>query len=317
MVRIRKLQTRIIFAFSLLLSTVLIIELAVVNSVVSQSANEAVESNLLAGERLFNSIRKDNIKRLSQSAGILTSDFAFIKATATGDHNTIVSVLLNHGGRINADISMLVAPDNRLIADTFGSKSKDQTFPFPELIKRAEQSGQTTSIVMLDGKLYQLIVVPVMAPLPVAWLALGFVIDDKFAKNLKELTGLEVSFLTPNSGQESLNVLATTLSANRVADLSSDLKKVSETSGASTKVLTLAKENYLARIDHLKIDDGTEAITVLQQSLDVALAPLFNLRWILTALGFFCTSGDPNRGIQNCTKYFQAFSRFRSSRSRH
>nr|WP_315485329.1 EAL domain-containing protein [uncultured Undibacterium sp.] len=285
--RIRKLHTRIIFAFSLLLSTVLIIELAVVNSVVSQSANEAVESNLLAGERLFNSIRKDNIKRLSQSAGILTSDFAFIKATATGDHNTIVSVLLNHGGRINADISMLVAPDNRLIADTFRSNSADQKFPFPELIKRAEQNGQTTSIVMLDGKLYQLIVVPVMAPLPVAWLALGFVIDDKFAKNLKELTGLEVSFLTPISGQERLNVLATTLSANRVADLSSDLKKVSETSGASTKVLKLAKEAYLARIDHLKIDDGTEAITVLQQSLDVALAPLFNLRWILTALGFF------------------------------
>ncbi|MBC3873315.1 bifunctional diguanylate cyclase/phosphodiesterase [Undibacterium flavidum] len=287
MIRIRKLHTRIIFAFSVLLSMVLIVELAVVNSVVSQSANEAVEHNLLAGERLFNSIQKDNIKRLSQSAGILTSDFAFIKATATGDHNTIVSVLLNHGGRINADISMLVAPDNRLIADTFRSNSSDQKFPFPELIKRAEQHGQTTSIVMLDGKLYQLIVVPVMAPLPVAWLALGFVIDDKFAKNLKDLTGLEVSFLTPISGQERLNVLATTLSANRATDLSSDLRKISETSGASTKVLTLANEAYLARIDHLKIDDGTQAITVLQQSLDVALAPLFNLRWILTALGLF------------------------------
>jgi len=37
----------------------------------------------------------------------------------------------------------------------------------------------------------------------------------------------------------------------------------------------------------LKIDDGTAAITVLQQSLDVALAPLFNLRWILTGLGLF------------------------------
>jgi diguanylate cyclase (GGDEF)-like protein len=287
MVRIRKLHTRIIFAFSVLLSMVLIIELAVVNSVVSQSANEAIEHNLLAGERLFNSIRKDNIKRLLQSAGILTSDFAFIKATATNDHNTIVSVLLNHGGRINADISMLVAPDNRLIADTLRAQASNQQFPFPELIKRAEQHGQTTSVVMLDGKLYQLIVVPVMAPLPVAWLALGFVIDDKFAKNLKELTGLEVSFLTPIAGQNRLNVLATTLTANRIIDLSSDLKKVSETSGANTKVLQLANEEYLARIDHLKIDDGTEAITVLQQSLDVARAPLINLRWILTALGFF------------------------------
>ncbi|MBR7799703.1 bifunctional diguanylate cyclase/phosphodiesterase [Undibacterium fentianense] len=298
MVRIRKLHTRIIFAFSVLLSMVLIVELAVVNSVVSQSANEAIERNLLAGERLFNSIREDNIKRLSQSAGILTSDFAFIKATATGDHNTIVSVLLNHGGRINADMAMLVAPDNRVIADTLRKSVNDQAFPFPELIKRAELKGQTTSIVTLDGKLYQLIVVPVMAPLPVAWLALGFVIDDKFARNLKGVTGLDVSFLTPITGSDRLNVLATTLNADRAADLSSDVNKVSETVGATTKVLKLSSEEYLARIDHLKIDDGTEAITVLQQSLDIALAPLFHLRWILTGLGFFALIATLVAGYQ-------------------
>ncbi len=283
--RIRHLQTRIIIAFSALLIIVQVISLVFVNSFISKSANKDIEHNLLAGEKIFNSIRADNTKWLTQSAGILTSDFAFIKAVATGDRNTIVSVLQNHGGRINADIAMLVGTDNILVADTLKQSHAGQAFAFPQLIKLAEQNGQTTSVVMFDGKLYQLVVVPVMAPLPVAWLALGFVIDDKFAANLKSLTGLEVSFMTPNAVGGKLQLIASTLPNDSAATLPKDIATVAGDVEAYVKVTSLANEDYLTRISRLKLSADVEAVTVLQQSLDIVLAPLRRLQMILILLG--------------------------------
>lgn len=283
--RIRRLQTRIIIAFAVLLLIVQVISLVFVNSFISKSANKDIEHNLLAGEKIFNSIRADNTKWLTQSAGILTSDFAFIKAVATGDRNTIVSVLQNHGGRINADIAMLVGTDNILVADTLKQSRAGQTFAFPQLIKLAEQQGQTTSVVMFDGKLYQLVVVPVMAPLPVAWLALGFVIDDKFAANLKSLTGLEVSFMAPSSVGSKLQLIATTLPTDTAATLPKDIASVAGDIDAYVKVTPLANEDYLTRISRLKLSSDLEAVTVLQQSLDIVLAPLRRLQMILILLG--------------------------------
>ncbi|MBC3881627.1 EAL domain-containing protein [Undibacterium sp. LX40W] len=283
--RIRHLQTRIIIAFSALLLIVQVVSLVFVNSFISKSANKDIEHNLLSGEKIFNSIRADNTKWLTQSAGILTSDFAFVKAVATGDRNTIVSVLQNHGGRINADIAMLVGTDNTLVADTLKQSRAGQAFAFPQLIKLAEQNGQTSSVVMFDGKLYQLVVVPVMAPLPVAWLALGFVIDDKFAANLKSLTGLEVSFMAPNAVGGKLQLLASTLPTDSAATLPRDIALVAGDIDAYVKVTSLANEDYLTRISRLKLSADIEAVTVLQQSLDIVLAPLRRLQMILILLG--------------------------------
>ena len=72
-------------------------------------------------------------------------------------------------------------------------------------------------MVVLNGELYQLVMVPVLAPLPVAWLAVGFRVDDALARDLRRLTRLQVSFLTRAHG-ESWRVQASTLSeAERIA----------------------------------------------------------------------------------------------------
>jgi diguanylate cyclase (GGDEF)-like protein len=283
-VRIRNLQTRIIIAFSILLLVVQMVVFGVVNHVISDSANQDIDRSLAAGERLFHSLREDNTKSLAQSASILTSDFAFIKATATTDHNTIVSVLQNHGARIHADISMMVGPNNVVIADTLNNSLNGKQFPFPHLIETAEQEGQTTSIVFFDGKLYQLVVVPVLAPLPIAWLALGFEMDDQFAKNLKTLTGLEVSFIAPNANNGKWQVLASTLSTEHSVGLSSHLREISSSDDASVKVLHLANEDYVTRVAKLQVHGGKEAVAVLQQSLDIVLAPLHRLQNLLLVL---------------------------------
>ena len=71
-------------------------------------------------------------------------------------------------------------------------------FPFPNLIAQAEQNQQSSATVLIRGQLYQLVVVPVLAPLPVAWVAIGFAVNDARAQDFKRLTQLQVSFPEPS-----------------------------------------------------------------------------------------------------------------------
>ena len=38
-------------------------------------------------------------------------------------------------------------------------------------------------MVLIRGQLYQLVVVPVMAPVPIAWVAIGFAVNDALAQD--------------------------------------------------------------------------------------------------------------------------------------
>lgn len=68
---------------------------------------------------------------------------------------------------------------------------------------------------MIDGRAYDLVVVPILAPAPIAWLAMGFVIDDRFAARLQSLTSLEVSFWGAAGSSGTGTLLATTMPADR------------------------------------------------------------------------------------------------------
>ena len=65
-------------------------------------------------------------------------------------------------------------------------------------------------MVVIGDQLYQLVIVPVMAPVPIAWVAVGFNVDDALAQDLRGLTRLDVSFLS-RQGPEPWALQASTL----------------------------------------------------------------------------------------------------------
>lgn len=295
--RIHKLQTRIVLAFTLLLLLIQATSLVMINGVLSDSTSQDIRRNLLAGQRVFNLLREDNNRQLVQSASIMSSDFAFRKAVATADYGTVVSALANHGARINADVMLLVGTDGKLVADTLPAKDAGhagQTFQLPELIAIAEQQKQAAAMVVLDGALYQMVVVPVLGPLPIAWLVVGFSIDDKFARNLQSLTALNVSFLTQARPRGQWQLLATTLSSGASAALPHMLPSLPDTKSAeatspetkSTGIATLrmGDEDYMTLTSSLETQGGTHIVAVLQQSLQQALEPLRRLQTFLLFL---------------------------------
>jgi diguanylate cyclase (GGDEF)-like protein len=48
-------------------------------------------------------------------------------------------------------------------------------------------------VLVDNGKIYQMVTVPVRSPLPVAWITMGFALDAKAARELAEITGLGVT----------------------------------------------------------------------------------------------------------------------------
>ena len=104
---------------------------------------------------------------------------------------------------------MLVGLDQRVLADT-ADAATGNAFAFPTLIAAAEASRQATAMVLLRDRLYQLVLVPVLAPLPIAWAVVGVRVGDVVASDLNRLTNLQVSFLT-RQGDDAWRLQASTL----------------------------------------------------------------------------------------------------------
>jgi adenylate cyclase len=247
----------------------------------SRSVNQQIENDLRVTGRVFQRFVADRVRQLILSATLLSGDFAFKQAYADGDRETLFSAVKNlQEHRIGADVMMLAdAEDYSVIIDTLHPEHRRVEFGFPELIEASEDNGQpTTSLTTIDGRLYRLVVVPLLAPEPVAWIAIGSLIDDEFANEIKELTLSEISFVTTEPRGD-WSVVSTTLPPALRDALPGELKSLNS-GQQEIEPVTVLGGRYVALTAPL----GKDVMVVLQRSLDDALASFRRLYRILAVL---------------------------------
>lgn len=279
---IRRLRTRIIVFVVALLAVVQVVAYVVVSSANSTNAREKIDAELAVGERVFARLLEQNREQLSQTARVMAADYALREAIASDDQDTIVSALANHGNRIKADITLLVSLNHRVVADTIASNQRGRVFEFPQLIERAAREGGASSIELINGRAYQLVVVPVLAPLPMAWIAVGFVIDDNVVSELRQLTSLQVSFLERHDGDAQWRVLASTLGPEAV-DLAARLPALP--AAAQVHSTGDGADEQQIRVIAFDRHDDRALVAVLQRSVATAVAAFNRLHQTLAALG--------------------------------
>jgi adenylate cyclase len=243
--------------------------------------NEQIQSDLNVTGRVFHRFVADRVDQLTLSATLLSGDFAFKQAYADGDRETLFSAVKNlQEHRIGADVMILAdAEDYSVIIDTLHPDRQHGSFGYPGLIEASEDTGRpTSSLAAIDGRLYRLIVVPLLAPEPVAWIAVGLLIDDEFAHEIKRLTLTEISFVTRQS-QGEWSVVSTTLPPARRAALPGKLDGV-DNGREEIVPLTMLGERFVVLTAPL----GEDVRVVLQRSLDDAVAPFRRLYRILAAV---------------------------------
>ena len=275
--RIQRLQTRIIVFFVALLALVQVAAFWLINAANSSNAHTKVEEELNVGQRVFARLLDQNAEKLKLAARVLASDFAFREAIATHDNQTIASVLANHGARIGADAMLYVDLDGRVISDTLRPRAAAHAFEYPALI--STRAGANASMEVLDGHAFQLVAVPVLAPLPIGWVVMGFAVDDALAGDLRQLTELEVSFAL--DAADGWQVLASTLAPGEQRQL---LAAMPSHLGATTRLnVSIAAVDHQALIIPLG-GKNTRIVAVLHRSLSGALATFERLRNILFVL---------------------------------
>src|SRR5262249_8088461 len=150
--------------------------------------------------------------QLIQTADVLARDFGFLQAITSGHKETVLYAIANHGSRMGARLMILVDRNRTVMANTLHPEATGKLSQFSRVIEEAEKDGQTSSLSLVDGSPYQLVVVPVRAPDSIGWIIAGFDVDQEVTQEVKALTTLETSFIRFDEAAPKL--LTTTLSQN-------------------------------------------------------------------------------------------------------
>lgn len=242
------------------------------NSAVRSQANSQLE----VGTRVFERLLEVRGRRLADGVQLLAADFGFRDAVASRDSATMRSVLFNHGKRINASDMILLSMDGKVLASTLDDVPDGSVFRYDQALRDARKKKQAMLMVPLQGKPHLLVEAPVLAPLPIARVVMGFSMDNIFATELRSLTNLEVSFLTIDRHQPG-QLVSTQPDVLRQSIIGLMLD-------ASTRDAVLLTEhlehNFLSQSLMLTSGPGEydgQVIALLQSPLDVAMqafAPL-------------------------------------------
>jgi len=184
----------LILAVALVVATQLIMLFPVLDLIKRDSAAQADRTVGLAGA-LFDEYMHNRAEQLLTTVNVLVSDFPFKQAVANRDDEaTIRSVLRNHANRVGASVAALLDPEGTVIVSS--TADERQVPGFPSVPFATLEEGTRHRVISIGGVPYQTVTVPLRAPVTIAWVMLGFPIDDALATHLQSLTGLEISFVS-------------------------------------------------------------------------------------------------------------------------
>jgi len=239
-----------------------------------RTLGKSVHDQLQVGAKIFERTLQERALRLAGNLRILAKDFAFRELVASGDVPTISSALENQRKRVDAGAVLLVDLDGTVTADTLDGRLTRRPFPFPSLLADAQKKGEASATITFSNKPYQFVIVPVLAPQPIAWICAGFEIDEKALSDVRGLTSLDVSLWSSAAG------LISTLPPEERNDLLAQMPRTPQT------MLRLGNAQYATLLETLHTGDNSRVNVLLQRNLAEARKPFDRLVLWIFGLSF-------------------------------
>lgn len=214
-------------------------------------------------------------RSLRAAADVLVADFAFREVIATADRGTMQSALSNHASRVKADLAVLYAADGRVLTATTAQLALQagESLHLP-------QANAASSFAVVGGRPYQIVFAPLRAPELIAWVALGFALDEPLARQLAALADTDVSFVfyDRNAFSGTVSTLPPAL-AEKLAAV------IAEGPSNNLPVLkTIADQQFLTLSAPLDAQSG-KLLLVVQRSQPTAMAQYRQMRFMLLSIG--------------------------------
>jgi len=199
-VSLYNLQARLLAVVVLLMVAVGVASLLFIHVNGTLAVRKTVTDGVVAGSKVFERLFEIDSQRLVEGTRLLAADAAFRETASGPDRGTLSLALTKHGRRIGASVMLLIDSDRQIVAGTLPAEI-GKRFVHAKLLDRASLAQQSSAFVTIGTQFYQLIVVPLQVPQPVAWIAAGIRVDDAMAREISTLTGLQVTFLSrPEDG---------------------------------------------------------------------------------------------------------------------
>ena len=286
----KRLQARIVAVYLGLLVVIQAASYWFIEDSVDRNARASIRTELSTGEKVFLRLLQQNTYNLEQGTKVLAADFGFRDAVSSGDRETVLSALSNHGERINAGIAIYTDAQFQPVASTERAAG-----PFVAAVQRfARQSltggMQPNQIEVIKGQPYQIVAVPVKAPQVIGWVGMGFPVGEKLLKDMRNLSGLDVVMML-RSPRGEWAVSQSSLARERWAPVVQAWQSPNSSAGVEGIDLTLviSGDEFSGHQLVLPGSPGQPPVTaLLLRSVDQALAPYGQLKLtllILTALG--------------------------------
>lgn len=279
--KFKSLKTQIIVVFLTLILGIQIAGLIPVQYSVNRNAHKLAAQDLKIGERVFLNILENNTDSLKQGAKILAADYGFRESIATNDSETILSALNNHQTRINADMAIFYAADQQQLIISGDVPIQEARSTVDRMVSEHSRQSNRPEFEIFNDSPYQLVAVPVKAPLIIGWVVMGFKIDAQLVSKLHKLSNLEVTFLQKNK-QQQWRATASTLSAQHVGALVNAVASQQHKRLKKTEI-EIDGAMYDSTLLTLHQDDNA-LVTVLQRSISETAAQYDTLKLVLLVL---------------------------------
>ncbi|UGQ49220.1 putative bifunctional diguanylate cyclase/phosphodiesterase [Massilia endophytica] len=280
--RFRSLESRIVTLFLVLLVVVQVVGLLVIQRGIDANARSAISSELVNGSKVFSRLLEQNAQSLRFGARLLARDTAFLAAIGNNDEDdraTIESALANSGRRIKASLSMLVSSERKITASAGEVKSAGLEKLVLSMLDKAEQADGANGIAIVDRRPYQVVVMPVKAPITIGWVVMAFPINEQQVAEMRQITALHASIVTRDGNGEWLTV-ASTMSPMQTGSMLQQLRAMPH--AAETFDLDIEGDQYSTRMMAIGEDGGQRAFVVLARSIGEATAEYSRLeRWLM------------------------------------
>jgi signal transduction histidine kinase len=183
-------RTRLALFLVVTLAVVQLLTAVVAYSYLRHSLVDKAKNELTAATGVF--LRQLGVlsEQVAADVEVLSLDYALRQAIAQNDHDTALSVLRNHGHRVGATRMMLVGLDGRISADTGAPRVSGSAFAYADLLDDSAVSGERTALATFGGRAYWIVVAPVRAPVPIAFIAACIPIDDALLGKVGELSAV-------------------------------------------------------------------------------------------------------------------------------
>ena len=114
---------------------------------VREAVGEQMHRDLVVGRRVWEQSHDVRLRQLLDRLLVLSEDFGFKEAVATGDPPTLQSALANAGGRIGAPFAILLSPTGELVGRQLPVAAEVNREALATLLAAAQAEGFAVGVV--------------------------------------------------------------------------------------------------------------------------------------------------------------------------